>query len=71
MGEIEFGKCEICGKEKQLRRTYYHYAIRCQCHSPNHFELVRHCNDCEPKPPGETKVTYLTEELQVLEQRLY
>ena len=22
-GEIEYGKCEICGKETQLERTYF------------------------------------------------
>lgn len=24
MGGIEFGKCEICGKETQLERTYFY-----------------------------------------------
>lgn len=49
---IEFGKCEICGKEAPLERTYFHYNIQCECHSPLHFEIVRHCEDCVPKIPS-------------------
>ena len=56
MGEIEVGKCEVCGNEKQLKRKYFHYDFKCECHSPNHFELVRHCNECTPKAPVSTKV---------------
>lgn len=56
MSETEFGKCDICGEEKPLQRTYYHYDIKCNCHSPNHFEIVSHCKDCTPKEPLETKV---------------
>ena len=25
MGESEFGKCDICGKETELDRTYFYY----------------------------------------------
>lgn len=58
-GEIEVGKCDICGKEGQLYRRYYHYDIQCECHSPKHFELIRHCKQCadDVKPPKEIKVT--------------
>lgn len=49
---IEFGKCEICGKEAPLERTYFFYNIKCGCHSPQHFELVIHCADCIPKMPS-------------------
>ena len=28
---IEWGKCEICGKEDQLERTYFYYSIHCEC----------------------------------------
>ena len=63
MGEMEFGKCQICGEDKPLTRTYYHYDIKCECHSPNHFEFVIHCKDCVPKEPRETKVVFATRNL--------
>ena len=31
MGGIEFGKCDICGKETELERTYFYYPIHCEC----------------------------------------
>ena len=53
MGEIEFGKCDICGKETELERTYFYYPIHCECcgskdkdGQKQHFELVHHCKDC-------------------------
>lgn len=46
-GEIEVGRCDICGEVKPLRRKYYHYDIKCDCHSPKHFEIVMHWLDCE------------------------
>ena len=52
--DIEFGKCDICGKEENLERTYFEYDINCECHSPKHFELVSHCKDCVPSMPTET-----------------
>jgi hypothetical protein len=63
-GTCESGKCEICGKEGLLQRTYFNYNIKCECHSPNHFDLVRHCKDCIPKEPRETKVFFKTEDLK-------
>jgi hypothetical protein len=60
-GEVEFGTCEICGKETTLQRTYFRYNIKCECHSSNHFDLVRHCKDCVPVKPRETKVLFRTE----------
>ena len=56
MGDVEFGKCDICGKETTLNRKYYHYDIKCDCCSPKHFEIVRHCKDCKPQPPKYVKV---------------
>ena len=56
MGDIEFGACEVCGKERELTRTYYRYKIKCDCHSPNHFETVRHCSECKPVEPEYTDV---------------
>ena len=64
-GEMEVGKCEVCGKENvPLQRTYFRYPIPCECHSPKHFHLVRHCKDCTPKEPREVKVTMSTELLK-------
>jgi len=54
---IECGKCEICGKDAPLQRTYFYYDIQCECHSPQHFEVVSHCADCTPSEPRETRVT--------------
>ena len=66
-GCIEIGKCDICGMENiQLNRTYYRYDIKCECHSPEHFEIVWHCCNCEPKEPEETKIVIKTKELKTL-----
>jgi hypothetical protein len=62
-GEVEFGRCEICKENKPLERAYYHYDIKCECHSPYHFEFVRHCKDCIPKEPLETKIILKTSNL--------
>lgn len=58
-GEIERGKCSICGKDTQLLRSYFHYDIKCECHSPKHYEIVWHCKECslKVKPPTFIKVT--------------
>ena len=53
-GAIEYGKCQICDKETNLERTYFDYDVKCDCHSPNHFELVIHCKDCVPVIPKAT-----------------
>jgi len=66
MGEIEFGKCEVCGKEAPLRRTYFRYGIKCECHSPEHVELIRHCEECTPEEPKETKIIIKTDVLKRL-----
>jgi len=66
MNEREFGTCEICKKETYLQRTYFRYDIKCECHSPKHFEIVFHCKDCTPIEPKETNVTLKTEYLQEL-----
>ena len=62
-GETEFGKCDICKEDKPLERTYYRYDIKCECHSPYHFELVIHCKDCVPEEPSETKIVLKTKDL--------
>lgn len=58
MGEMNIGTCQVCGKENvPLNRKYYHYGIKCECCSPEHFEMVEHCKDCIPKPPKKIKVS--------------
>ena len=69
MGEIEFGRCEICGKEAPLSRKYYYYDIKCECCSPKHFVYIAHCKDCIPKPPREIKVILKGEDYFVGEER--
>ena len=63
-GDVEFGKCDMCGKEAPLMRKYYYYDIRCECHGPVHFELVCHCADCKPAEPSMTNVRVSTKELR-------
>jgi hypothetical protein len=60
----EHGRCDVCGKNENLTRTYFHYPIKCECHSPNHFELRHHGKDCTPKEPIYTKVEFKTEDLK-------
>lgn len=57
-GSIEVGDCSICGKKDVvgINRKYFHYDIKCDCHSPKHSEMVYHCNDCIPIPPKTTIV---------------
>lgn len=64
MTENEFGKCRVCGKEGIIERTYFHYNVECECHSPKHFEIVFHCNTCTPKEPIQTKVLLNTQNLK-------
>jgi hypothetical protein len=63
-GESEYGFCMVCRKENNITRTYYHYDLECECHSPKHFEIVWHCLTCTPEEPKETKVTLKTENLK-------
>ena len=51
MSDIEVGLCDICKEQHTLQRKYYYYGIKCDCHSPEHFEIVRHCSVCTPQPP--------------------
>ena len=66
MGDIEWGKCDVCGIIRTLVRTYYYYSIKCECHSPQHFEIVRHCKDCVPTEPKLTRITLKTEVAKAL-----
>ena len=54
MGDIEYGPCDICKKNTPLTRKYYRYDLKCNCCNraeDNHFEIVRFCANCQPKPP--------------------
>ena len=66
-GEVQYGNCKVCGKVGPLVRTYFYYDVKCECHSPNHFEIVYHCDTCIPEEPEQTKITIKTEELNKLE----
>lgn len=48
------GTCCVCGAERvMLWRTYHHYdGLKCECHSPNHFDIYHHCRDCVPAVNG-------------------
>lgn len=54
-GDIEKGRCTICGKVGHLDRKYYYYHdIKCSCcnkKTNGHFEIIWYCSTCEPKPP--------------------
>jgi hypothetical protein len=68
MGAMEYGKCEVCGKETGLQRTYWKYDLQCECHSPLHFEFVRHCKDCKPQEPKQITVIFETSTLSKKEK---
>lgn len=64
-GEMEIGTCQCCGKQNvPLERTYFRYPIKCECCAPEHFDLIRHCKDCKPNEPRETRVVLKTEDLK-------
>ena len=64
-GECMFGKCAICGEEKQLIRTTFYYPIDCDsrfsgCETKSgrniFFKGVDHCLDCTPVPETTVEV---------------
>lgn len=57
MADVELANCDMCHVLKPVQRKYYTYDIKCDCcnnKEDDHFEIVRHCVTCAPKPP--TKV---------------
>ena len=57
MAEQELGKCYGCGKEAVLSRKYFYYSVECGCcGGEKHFEAVKHCEDCKPRPPTTIRV---------------
>lgn len=71
MGDIEVGKCEVCGKEEvQLHRTYINFPnIKCECHN-SHFELIRHCIECKPVVPKETTLIVSVDMLRAIDMMI-
>ena len=61
-GDKELGYCEYCGELTKINRKYYKYGVKCECHSNEHFELVYHCNYCEPVDPGIRKIILSNEQ---------
>jgi hypothetical protein len=56
-GDMEYGTCEYCGNEGPVGRQYFNYDIDCDCcRGKEHFEIVWHCDKCEPKDPGIRKI---------------
>ena len=52
-GDIEVGLCDMCyAQNVEVLRHYYHYDIDCECcGGDDHFEYIRYCDKCQPKPP--------------------
>lgn len=58
--DIEYGNCDVCNDKSSLNRKYYYNDIKCSCcnsKKDDHFEIVRHCNNCEPKAPNNINVS--------------
>lgn len=69
MGDIEVGKCEVCGKEEvQLHRTYINFPfVECKCHN-THSILIRHCANCTATIPEETKLEIGVDQLRAIDR---
>lgn len=67
VGDKLVGACQCCGKEAELTRMYFKYPIKCECHSPTHFEFVDHCSNCVPREPEYTKILVRTDDLKKTE----
>jgi hypothetical protein len=56
-GNVEIGKCDCCGKDGTLSRKYYYYDVKCECcNGDTHFEIIKHCASCIPRPPENIKI---------------
>lgn len=64
-GMIETGICSVCGISGPIRRKYYNYDMKCECHSPNHFEIVYVCDTCEPVEPKNTIIHHGHESMSI------
>lgn len=71
MGELEIGRCDLCGRDYiTLHRKYFRYDIPCACHSQSHFVLIRHCVNCTPREPAEIIVRFSRDQIHTIEQAL-
>ena len=61
MASQEAGTCSVCGRTvTPINRTYFYYDVNCSCcnsKDEQHFEIVWHCDNCEPKPPRTITIT--------------
>jgi hypothetical protein len=55
-GEVEWSNCEYCDYEGPINRHYFKYDINCECCNDKHFEIVWHCDKCQPIDPGVRKI---------------
>lgn len=51
MGDVEYGRCDVCKADRPLTRTYFYFPIACECCGPTHFIMKRHCHTCTPDMP--------------------
>ncbi len=69
-GDTEYGVCSFCKKAGYTTRKYYHFKVKCSCCSGDtHFEIVRHCDKCNPKPPKNVLLSIPSSELEIVNER--
>lgn len=62
--------CDICHQKKQIQRKYYYYPVNCECcGGTTHFEYVRYCKDCEPKPPH--RISAIVKPIEKVERKIH
>jgi hypothetical protein len=66
-GDNEWGECQCCGALGAVNRTYFKYGIKCLCHSTEHFQIVWHCDKCEPEDPGVGNIELSNEQKHKIE----
>ena len=68
---VEYGRCEVCGKEGPLTRTYRHFpGLECDCCHDSHFDFVRHCPTCIPPKCNTLKVVLTLEQAKLYSEIL-
>jgi len=66
-GVIVLGTCDVCNNEGSLNTTYFYYGVKCECHSPEHFRMIHHCDYCVPEDPGRGEIHFSNEQKHKLE----
>ena len=56
MDNVKYNRCDMCNNIGNIKEKYYYYNINCDCCDGNHFEIVRYCEKCEPKPSPKISV---------------